>query len=223
MTRIVRGNRRQATRVLILDTAERLFAERGVFALSSRQIAEAAGQGNTAVVGYHFGTKADLVRAITHRFTADVENSRAAMLAEMDPSAGIREWLGCLVRPWIDHFAKRDTTYFARLCAQVMTDSSLKAIMTEEAKLSPTLQRTRTGLAQCLPAMPDRVAAERGEIVQQVIVHMCADREGALATGAPTLRSSWRGLERGLTDALAGIWTAPCTSRSHVIDLGRRA
>lgn len=213
---------RRASRLLVLDTAERLFAEHGLSSLSSRQIGEAAGQGNAAVVGYHFGTTADLVRDITRRFTSDVECSRVAMLAEMDGSAGVREWLGCLVHPWTDHFAGRGTTYFARLCAQAMTDSTLRAIMVEEACLSPTLQRTREALTRCLPGVPEDVAAERGEIVQQVIVHMCAERESAVAVGEPTLWSSWRGLATALIDALAGIWTAPCTSRLHLVDPGRR-
>jgi cytochrome P450 len=52
---------------VILATTERLFAERGIHAVSNRQISEAAGQGNSAAVGYHFGTKADLVRAIARR------------------------------------------------------------------------------------------------------------------------------------------------------------
>ncbi|MEV0038015.1 TetR family transcriptional regulator, partial [Streptomyces sp. NPDC050804] len=53
--RAVRAERGDATRELILVTAERLFAEHGVFAVSNRQVSEAAGQGNNAAVGYHFG------------------------------------------------------------------------------------------------------------------------------------------------------------------------
>lgn len=47
-----------------MTAAERLYAEHGVFGMSNRQVSEAAGQGNNAAVGYHFGTKTDLVRAI---------------------------------------------------------------------------------------------------------------------------------------------------------------
>ncbi|MGH3208218.1 MAG: TetR family transcriptional regulator, partial [Trebonia sp.] len=37
------GTGKASTRELILDTAERLFAEQGIFATSNRRIAEAAG------------------------------------------------------------------------------------------------------------------------------------------------------------------------------------
>ena len=54
----------RSTRDLLLDTAERLYAERGLAQVSNRQIAEAAGQANNSVVAYHVGTKADLVAAL---------------------------------------------------------------------------------------------------------------------------------------------------------------
>ena len=67
--RPLRTDRASTTRVAILTAAERLYAEHGVFAVSNRQVSEAAGQGNNAAVGYHFGTKTDLVRAIEERRT----------------------------------------------------------------------------------------------------------------------------------------------------------
>src|ERR1700686_2031953 len=60
----LRNDRASTTREAILTAAERLFAEHGVYAVSNRQVSEAAGQGNNAAVGYHFGTKADLVCAL---------------------------------------------------------------------------------------------------------------------------------------------------------------
>ena len=70
--RMTRSARRDATRELILTTAERLFAEYGIEVVSNRQISEAAGQGNNAAVNYHFGTKADLVRAIMAGHNKDI-------------------------------------------------------------------------------------------------------------------------------------------------------
>ena len=88
-----RTDRNAVTRGRILDAAERLFAEHGVHGVSNRQVAEAAGQGNTAVVGYHFGTKTDLVRAIVHRHSAAIERTREQMVARIAGSDDLRDWL----------------------------------------------------------------------------------------------------------------------------------
>ena len=86
-TRSSRTDRASLTREAILTAAERLFAEHGVFAVSNRQVSEAAGQGNNAAVGYHFGTKTDLVRAIEHKHAhPDREAARAAR-GRLDDSA----------------------------------------------------------------------------------------------------------------------------------------
>jgi AcrR family transcriptional regulator len=208
---------------LVLDTAERLFVEHGVLAVSNRQIGEATGYGNSAVVGYHFGTNADLVRAITRRFTADVERFRVSMLAELGASTGIRDWLACLVLPWTDHFATLGPhSYFARLCAQALDHPFLRAVITEEASVSPSLRQTLAALNRYLPFTPPNTAAERGAIMEVAIVHTCAERERALADSAPMLRQTWRDAAGGLIDALAGIWTAPATANPHRARLKER-
>ena len=52
-----------ATRALLVETAERLFAEQGVDAVSVRAVNAAAGVG-AASVHYHFGAKDELLRAV---------------------------------------------------------------------------------------------------------------------------------------------------------------
>lgn len=64
-----------------------LFAERGVDGVTVRQIAEAAGQKNHAAVGYHFGSKDDLVRAVIVHGARLIDDVRCAMLDEAE-SAG---------------------------------------------------------------------------------------------------------------------------------------
>ena len=86
----VRTDRASSTQEAILVAAERLYAEHGMFAVSNRQVSEAAGQGNNAAVGYHFGTKADLVRAIEQKHHGPVEQLREQMVAELLGSAGSR-------------------------------------------------------------------------------------------------------------------------------------
>jgi AcrR family transcriptional regulator len=204
------GNGKASTRELILDTAERLFAEQGIFATSNRRIAEAAGQGNNWVAGYHFGSKADLVRAITRRFTAEVERSRAQMLAGLDDSAGLKELLGCFVRPWTDRFeALGPNSYFARVCAQAMNSPTLWPIVVEEGSHSDSLQQTWEALDNYLPGGADLSTEIRRGVITHLIVFVCAEREGALAEGRATSRQTWADEANGIIDALQGIITAP--------------
>jgi AcrR family transcriptional regulator len=208
-TQSTRGERAHATRELILTAAERLFAEHGVFSVSNRQVSEAAGQGNNTAVGYHFGTKADLVRAIARKHSAPIEEKRQRRLAELGDSTDIRDWITCLVRPTAEHLDESGSpTWFARFGAQVMTDPVFRDIMVDESLSSPSLVRIIEGLRDCLD-LPAEVRAERSDMARQLLVHVFAERERALAEGTPTPRASWYDAATGLIDALVGMWLAP--------------
>jgi AcrR family transcriptional regulator len=207
-----RTDRGAATRGRILDAAERLFAEHGVQAVSNRTVAEAAEQGNNTVVGYHFGSKADLVRAVVRRHSEQIERARERMVAAVGDSDEVRDWVACLVRPNAEHLEKLGSpTWYARFGAQVMTDPALREIMVDEALTSPALQHILERLDACLPALPPEVRQERGDIGRHLMVHVLAERERALAVGGPTPRATWDDAATGLVDALVGVWTAPVT------------
>lgn len=91
--RTVRAERADATRELILTAAERLFAERGVNSVSNRRVGEAAGQGNDTAVGHHFGTKAELVRAILRKHAGHTEEIRCRLPARIGDSTDVRDWV----------------------------------------------------------------------------------------------------------------------------------
>jgi AcrR family transcriptional regulator len=214
-SRTARAEQVGATRELILTAAERLFAERGVNAVSNRQVSEAAGQGNNTAVGYHFGTKADLVRAIVRKHAAQTEEIRVRLLAGIGASADVREWVDCLVRPMIEHLGTLGgPTWYARFCAQIMTDPVLHEILVEESLASPSLRQTIEGVNRCLPDLPPEVLAERGEMARHLIIQMPAERERALAENRPTPRPNWDDAATGLADAIVGLWLAPVTPRS---------
>ena len=208
------GERGVETRELILAVAERLFAERGVHVVSNRQIGEAAGQGNSAAVGYHFGTKTDLVRTLARKHAEDVERLRIEMLPRVVGSCEVRDWVACLVRPITAHMAALGTpTWYARFTAQVMSDPSLHQATVEDSMSSPTVQTLLEGLNRCLPELPPLVHAERGVMARHLIIQMCVERERALAEGTQTFQPSWGELATSLTDTLTALWLAPTTAR----------
>ncbi|MEU0790478.1 helix-turn-helix domain-containing protein [Amycolatopsis sp. NPDC005961] len=208
----VKAARASATRESILVTAERLFAEHGVQVVSNRHISEAAGQGNNAAVNYHFGTKVDLVRAIVRKHAEPMERLRAELVEATAADAGLREWVACLVRPSTTYLRELGApTWFARFSAQVMTDPALRAIIAEESLSSPALARAVEGLNRCLAGLPADVRAERSDMARQLMIHMTAERERALAEGTPTPRATWDDAGTGLIDAVTGLFLAPVT------------
>lgn len=202
-------SRANATKERILDVAERLFAEQGVFAVSNRQISEAAGQGNNAAVGYHFGTKADLLRAIVRRHAEPVEANRERLLGECGESREVRDWVRCLVLPGVEHHASLRDSTLARFSAQLMSDPSLRELVVAEALSGPTLLRVMDGLNDCLPDLPLRAKLVRNDMTRHVLVHMMAEQERAIADG--TARLTWEETADNVIDALTGLWLAPVT------------
>lgn len=73
-------------RSLLLDTAEALFAERGYFGVSVRDITDAAGVRN-ASINYHFGTKENLFVAVIDRRIEPLAKARLERLASVTPNA----------------------------------------------------------------------------------------------------------------------------------------
>ena len=206
--RAVRSERATSTQEAILAAAERLYAEHGMFAVSNRQVSEAAGQGNNAAVGYHFGTKADLVLAI--------EQLREEMVGEIGASKGqgaeMRDWVGCLVRPLTEHLAALgNPTWYARFAAQAMTDPAYYNIVVKDALSSPSLVEVIDGVNRCLPNLSTGVRYERNIMARNLLIHTCADLERSLAAGASLARPSWRAVATGLIDAIVGLWLAPVT------------
>lgn len=218
----VRAVRVLKTRELIMRAAEKLFAEHGVHTVSSRQIGEAAGQGNTAVVGYHFGTKTGLIRAIIRTHNDDIARIRAQMTAQAAGSADLRDWIGCMVRPATEHLAALGSpTWYARFGAQVMTDPVLRTMMIEESLSSPGAHEILDGLDRCLAGLPAQVRAERDDMAQQLLVHVIAGRERALAEGIATPRTSWDDAANGLIDAITGLYQAAVTSVERATHEGK--
>jgi AcrR family transcriptional regulator len=210
--RTLRTERASITRDAILAAAERLFAEHGVYAVSNRQVSEAAGQGNNAAVGYHFGTKADLVRAIEQKHRVPIERLLARMVSETGDSTDLRDWVACLVRSLTEHLAQLgNPTWYARFAAQALADPEYHKIVVKGALASPSVLQVVEGITRCLPDLPMAVVTERNIMARNLMMHTCADFERAFAVGADMPRTSWSAVASGLTDAVVGLWRAPVT------------
>jgi AcrR family transcriptional regulator len=92
-----------ATRVALLDAAERLFSQNGIEGTSVREIIKAAGA-NLGAINYHFGTKDRLALEVFARRIEPVNRERIARLDALEAGAGrqklkLEQILDALIRP----------------------------------------------------------------------------------------------------------------------------
>lgn len=198
-----------STRDLLLDTAERLYAERGLAQVSNRQIAEAAGQANNSVVAYHVGTKADLVAALCARQAEPVARATREMVAALrGTDATTRDHVASLVAPFVRLLAARgQPSWTARFAAQVLADPVYGPRLLWQAELTAAHREASAAAWSAAPPVPPEVVDLRLQMMRIVVVHTCAEQEGAAAARGAT--ADWARVEAALVDAVTGMLLAP--------------
>jgi len=116
------------TRERLIHVAIRLFAERGIDGVSTRDITTAA-NANSAAIGYHFGSKENLVRAVFQSLAGPMNRTRLDALAAYERTVGpdapleIEEVARCLIEPALRAASNPnlDAHYVGRLLALART------------------------------------------------------------------------------------------------------
>lgn len=171
-----RSNARgDATREVILLTAERLFAERGIAAVPLREICVAAGQKNSVAVQYHFGDRENLVQQLAAYRADDMIEVGAELFAELvaDGSAPtVLDCVGSFIRSLARNIDDPDNHYLPFL-ARYLTERGGYAGL--EHSLPPTTVVTWSHvMRRLLPHLPPDVMAERWQNMMVSSVHILA-------------------------------------------------
>lgn len=116
---------------------------------------------------------------------------------------GLPAWSGPLPSTSLSTAPSR---WFGQFATQLATDPLLRESMAEESPTSPALMRTVDGTNRRLPEMPVEVRMECGDMARQLIMHMIADHERAIAGGMSTARLTWHDTATGLVAAFVGLW-----------------
>lgn len=122
-----------STREIIIITAERLFAERGIEGVSLREIGSEAGQSNSVAVQYHFKDRAGLIAAILEWRWKNIESHREELLQALldkNNSISLSELLTALITPLIETGEKNDRNHFVRFLMHYLTSSNRWSIET---------------------------------------------------------------------------------------------
>jgi AcrR family transcriptional regulator len=148
-----------ATRVALLDAAERLFAESGVEGTSVRAITKAAGA-NLGAINYHFGTKERLALEVFARRLEPLNRERIARLDALESGAGRRKLklesiIDALVRPAVEGAeqtaAKCDD--LMRVVSRSFQEPNPEVKKFVEQQFSEVIRRFDTAMLRVLPSL----------------------------------------------------------------------
>jgi AcrR family transcriptional regulator len=164
------GNR---TRENILDAAERLFAERGVMAVSMREIRIASGAKNTAAVQFHFGNRDGLVEALIGRHMPDI-GARQQELAAAARPGDTRALVNVLARPIVEYLERGPSeAAWVKIMAELSSLPNLQ--LAEMFAITPEAGRTAAAALHehVERIVPRSVARERIIMMAEMSVHLC--------------------------------------------------
>jgi AcrR family transcriptional regulator len=191
-----------ATRAALVTAAERLFAERGIDAVSLREIGAAAGKRNPNVTQYHFGDRDSLVRAVVRARAGTHHVKREALLDEAD---GDPEGLArALVEPLADELAG-DSHYLGFLFRLlVASDGRLPLATGLDDESTAGFRRLVQQLRGALPDVDPDVVRLRCVLATDFVVMALATRWAAERAGRPVIAR--RRFVAELVRATAGIF-----------------
>jgi AcrR family transcriptional regulator len=142
----------------ILLAAERLFSERGIDAVSLREITAAAGV-NTAAAHYHFGSKEAVLQELFARRAQPIADRREELLGQLMPDESglpvLEDILAAFLRPGLEALGTPDGMAFSMMRARMAFERE----EVRRAALSKAFNRTSEmalkALAKALPGLPN--------------------------------------------------------------------
>lgn len=217
---------RGAARSEIVQAAERLFAERGIEAVSLRDVNLAAGQRNHSAAQYHFGDRAGLIAAVFEARMTAINEQRHRLLAELDApeldagerDAGERDAGGgdelpavvtALVAPLVEAVAATPSWY-GRFLARARWDTLAADVLAEHPAASSVRAANRR-LQRRLAELPAELRHGRIEQLHTLLVGTVAGWEWARDRDERHLPPT--ALAADLTATGLAVLTAPCPMR----------
>lgn len=203
------------TAAQLLDVAERLFAERGIDAVSLREIARAAQSRNNSAAHYYFGSKEGLIQALVDRRGPAIRHERAVLLAEARARSAargesvlpVREVVRIMYLPFIRGQAAG--SHFVGFMARMYNDRHRIPVSAASTDYDSQLTwpEVTALLPPAVPTMPLRELEVRTAFASQFVFNALASWEGLRRNGAPI--DSWPVFVAQVLAAARGVLTAP--------------
>ncbi len=213
----VRNGPPPATALQLLLAAERLFAEHGLAGISLRQISIEAGSSNNSAIQYHFGSKDDLLRAIFAYRLADLMHRRALLRARANPD-DLRAQLEAHVLPLIELAESPDSSYVSFI--EQLQRAGAVEVLLHQSDAVKSQNEFAAGMQRLLAHIPEPARSMRIQQVQDLVVHLAAERERAVRRNDAAVPFAL--FVSGVVDGLAGFLEAPASPETkRVIARGK--
>ena len=206
--------------MLLIETAERLFAERGVNAVSLREIGATAGQRNTGAVRYHFGTKEALVNAVFEHRMTPINEQRLAMLAEVDAAGRAYDMRG-LTEAYLLPLAAMlgdpgRPSWYLRFCvhASFVAGAAPSDLDAQAWTRGVAVVRDRTRQVMTEQGVPADLVQERWTLYSGHVTHALADRELLTEIAPDRIRTPRDVFLSHLLDTAVALALAPVSPMS---------
>jgi AcrR family transcriptional regulator len=212
--------RAAATRVGMIETAERLFAERGVNGVSLREIGAQAGQRNTAAARYHFGSKQALVDEIFRYRMEPINERRLAFLEALDAAGRGHELRGLVeafLRPLADVLGEPGRpSWYLRFCVQAGLLEGIATTDLAREEWTRAVHIVRTRLLDLLGDIPGPLRAERWVLLAGYVGQALAGRETLLQDQRSTTLTDRDVFLSHLVDTAVALVSAPVSPATEV-------
>ena len=149
-----------ATRLALLDAAERLFSQNGIEGTSVRDISKAAGA-NLGAINYHFGTKDRLALEVFARRIEPVNRERIARLDALEAGVGRRKLkleqiLDALIRPALESEEQgaKNCDDFMRLISRSFQEPNAEVKKFVEQQFAEVAHRFDSAILRAVPGLP---------------------------------------------------------------------
>ncbi|MEN9684004.1 MAG: hypothetical protein RLZZ427_1755 [Pseudomonadota bacterium] len=164
--------------------ALKLFAERGVDGVTVRQIAEAAGQKNHAAVGYHFGSKEELVRELIVDGARLIDDQRNRWLDTQEANGGPHSVLDVvegLVRTSLNPAPPEWGECYNRFVVMLGLTHRALFMAALEGRWNSGYLRCFDHIRRLMPDLPRKVVNQRLLFMGAALGGILAGRESELA------------------------------------------
>lgn len=194
------------TRTRLRREAERLFARRGVYQATLREITEAAGQRNVSALNYHFGSRDGIVQAILEHHGDPLDEARGRHLVEPVEEMPTADLVTALLVPLADELGHPSGRDYLRIVAQL--SHRFPAWRVSDALVTPHLRRVLEVLESRAGGADPTVRRDRVVNVIMMMMTAMADRARIVDRGRiPELDRD--AFVANLTDMIVGALEAP--------------